>query len=112
MSVKVTDPARDRLWTPEEVSTYLGGGRVQRAQVAAELQEPGPGLARLDVPEQLVLAQLIGSEQVPDPGGAGVGRAHPGPRRPAGFLALTADRGPVPSQALSLIHISEPTRRS
>ena len=31
-------------------------GRVEGAQVAAELQEPGPGLARLDVPEQLVLA--------------------------------------------------------
>ncbi len=47
-----------------------GAGRVQRAQVAAELQEPGPGLARLDVPVQLVLAQLVGGEQVPDPGGA------------------------------------------
>ena len=41
--------------------------RIQGAQVAAELQEPGPGLARLDMPVQLVLAQLIGGEQMPDP---------------------------------------------
>ena len=25
VSVKVIDAAKDRLWTPEEVSTYLGG---------------------------------------------------------------------------------------
>jgi len=25
VSVKVTDMAKDRLWTPDEVSTYLGG---------------------------------------------------------------------------------------
>lgn len=37
----------------------------------AGLQEPGPGLARPDVPVQLVLAQLLGGEQVPYPGGAG-----------------------------------------
>jgi hypothetical protein len=36
-----------------------GGGRVERAQVAAELQEPGAGLARLDMPVELVLAQLV-----------------------------------------------------
>ena len=69
---------------------------VQRAQVAAEFQEPGPGLARLDVPVQLVLAQLIGGEQVPDPGRAGVGRAQPAPRLAAGLFALAADRGPLP----------------
>src|ERR1039457_2092427 len=73
--------------------------RVEGAQVPAELQEPGPGLARLDVPVELVLAQLVGGEQVRDPGGAGIGRAHPGPRRPAGFLALTADRSPLPARA-------------
>ena len=48
-------------------------GRVEGAQVAAELQEPGAGLARLDVPIQFVLAQLVGGEQVPDPAGAMVG---------------------------------------
>ncbi len=73
-----------------------GGRRIQRAQVAAELQEPGPGLARLDVPVQLVLAQLIGGEQVPHPGFAGVSRTHPWTRRPARLFALAADRGPLP----------------
>ena len=43
------------------------GERVEGAQVAAEFQETGPGLTRLDVPEQLVFAQLVGGEQVPDP---------------------------------------------
>ena len=56
--------------------------RVKGAQVAAELQEPGPDLARLDMPEQLVLAQLVSGEQVPDPGGTGIGRAHPGAAAP------------------------------
>ena len=50
------------------------------------------------MPVQLVLAQLVGGEQVPDPGGAGVGRAQPGPRRPPGLFALAADCGPVPSR--------------
>jgi len=65
-----------------------GGCRVEGAQVPAELQEPGPGLERLDVPVQFVLAQLAGGGQVPGPGGAGAGRAPPGPRRPAGSLPL------------------------
>src|SRR6185437_13899392 len=68
------------------------GRRVEGAQVAAELQEPGPGLARLDMPGQLVLTQLRGGEQVPDAGFAGAGGAHPRPRRPAGLFALAADR--------------------
>src|SRR5260370_10308417 len=55
-------------------------GQVEGAQVAAEPREPGPGLARLDVPVQLVLAQFVSSEQVPYPLGAGVGPAHPRPR--------------------------------
>src|SRR4029077_14990130 len=73
-----------------------GLGRVEGAQVPAELQKPGPGLTRLDVPEQLVLAQLISGEQMPHPGLAGVGRTHPRPRRPVKLLALAADRGPLP----------------
>ena len=86
-------------------------GRVEGAQVAVELQEPGPGLARLDVPEQLVLAQLVGGEQVPDALGSGVGRAHPPPRCAPGFFALAADRGPLPAgpglqvQRPELIHL-------
>src|SRR6266566_5515717 len=72
------------------------GWRVQGAQVAAELQEPGPGLARLDVPEQLVLAQLVGGEQVPHPGGAGVGRAPAAPWLAAGLFVFAADRSPLP----------------
>src|ERR1022692_3866052 len=58
----------------------------------------GPGLTRLDVPVQLVLAQLIGGEQVPDPGLAGVSRTRPRPRprRPARLFALAADGGPLP----------------
>jgi hypothetical protein len=75
-----------------------GAGRVQRAHVPAELQEPGPGLARLDVPVELVFVQVVGGEQVPDPGGAGVGRAQAGPRGASGFFALATDRGPVPAR--------------
>ena len=73
-----------------------GIGRVEGAQVPAEFQEPSPGLARLDVPEQLALAQLIGAERIPDPGGPGVGRAR-GRGLAAGFFALAADRGPLPA---------------
>ena len=51
------------------------------------------------MPVQLVLAQLVGGEQVPDPGGAGVGGAQPRTRFPAGLFALAADRGPLPSRA-------------
>ena len=71
--------------------------RAEGAQVAAELQEPGPGLARLDVPIQLVFAQLVGGEQVPDPAGAVVAGPDPAPRRTAWLFALAADRGPLPS---------------
>jgi len=72
---------------------------VERAQVVAELQEPGPGLARLDVPKQFVLAQFVGGEQMPDPSGAGVGGAHPPARRTARLSVLAADRGPLPPRA-------------
>ncbi len=60
--------------------------RVEGAQVAAELHEPGPGLARLDVPAELVFAQLAGGGPVPHPGGASAGRPFPGPGLRPGFL--------------------------
>ncbi len=58
----------------------------------------GPGLARLDVPVELVFAQLVGGEQVPDPGFAGVGGAQPRTRRPARLFPLAAGRRPVPAR--------------
>src|SRR5262249_39835254 len=71
-------------------------GWVEGAQVAAEFQEPGPGLARLDMPIQLVFTQLVSGEQVPHPAGAGVGGAAAGPWLAAWFFVLAADRGPLP----------------
>src|SRR5262249_17934871 len=50
-----------------------------------------------DVPIQLVLAQVVGGEQVPDSGGAGVGGAPPPPRCPAGLFAPAADGSPLPA---------------
>src|SRR6516162_3504969 len=50
------------------------------------------------------------------PGGAGVGGAHPATRRPAWFLTLAADRGPLPSRTrlqveqLQLIHAKDDLR--
>jgi hypothetical protein len=35
---------------------------------------------------------------MPDPGGAGVGGAHPPPWCAPGFFALAADRGPLPAR--------------
>lgn len=48
-------------------TTRVDSRRAQGAQVPAELQDPGAGLARLDEPVELVLAQVAGGEQVPDP---------------------------------------------
>ncbi|GAA2270905.1 hypothetical protein GCM10010430_65930 [Kitasatospora cystarginea] len=42
-------------------------GRVEGAQVSAELQELGAPLDGLDVAVELVLGQVQGGEQVPDP---------------------------------------------
>src|SRR5205814_9509407 len=72
-------------------------GRVEGAQVAAESQEPGPVLARLDVPLELVFAQVAGGEQVPNPGGAGIGGAQPAARRLSRLFALAADRRALPA---------------
>ena len=83
-----------------------GGGWVEGAQVAAELQEPGPGLARLEVPEQPVLAQLAVGEQVPYPGGVGVSGARPyfaGPR--------TSSSAPTCSAASAAVASSHSSRR-
>src|SRR5205823_291763 len=73
-------------------------GWAEGAQVAAKLQEPGAGLARLDVPIQLVFGQVVGGGQVPHALGVSVGGAQAAPRRPAGFVALAADRGPRPAR--------------
>ena len=71
---------------------------LSSAQVAAELQEPGAVLARLDVPVHLVLAQLVGGEQVPHPGRALIGGPQPPPRGPAGLFMFAADRRPLPAR--------------
>ena len=77
----------------------------------AEFQESRTGFAWLDVSIQLVLAQLVGGEQVPDPGGARVGRADPPPWPAPGILVLAADRGPLPAgpglqvQRPELVHL-------
>lgn len=73
-------------------------GRVEAAQVAAELQEPRAVLPRLDVAVELVLAQVVGGEQVPDPvwaGGPGVGHPSAGPGLPVGVLVSAATLGPL-----------------
>ncbi len=87
---------------------------VAGSAVQAVLQEPGPPLARLDVPVQLVLGQLVGGEQVPDPGLAGLGGAHPPPRRPAGSLPLplprpTGGRAGLQVRVARLVHADTTT---
>jgi hypothetical protein len=72
-------------------TTLVDSKRVQEAQVPAELQEPGAGLARLDVPVELVLAQVAGGEQVPDPA-VRVARIRGRGTRPG---PLTFELGPV-----------------
>ena len=73
-------------------------GRVERAQVAAELQEPGPGLARLDVAVELVLAQVVGGEQVPHPVPCGCRWRASAAAVRGRVVALAADRGPLPAR--------------
>lgn len=80
------------------------------AQVAAELQEPGSGLARFDVPVELVLTQLVIGEQMPHPGRASRGPAHQAPRRPAGFLVLGTYR--CRGWAAGSVGRTDPCRRS
>lgn len=62
--------------------------RVQRARVAAELQELGPVLGLLDVAVEPVLGEVVGGEQVPDAVRSAVGGSPPG----SGFRG----RGPYP----------------
>lgn len=70
---------------------------VERAQVAAELQELRPVLGLLDVPVELVFSEVVGSEQVPDSVRAGVGRPASGAGLTVGILVLAAAFGPLPS---------------
>lgn len=71
--------------------------RVQRAQVAAELQECGAVLGLLNVPVELDLGEVVGGEQVPDAVRAGVGRPSARPGLPVRVLVLPAAFGPLPA---------------
>ncbi|WSR66993.1 hypothetical protein OG452_34620 [Streptomyces sp. NBC_01197] len=73
-------------------------GRVEAAQVAAELQELRPPLDRLDVAIELVLAQVQGREQVAHPAVAVVGRPPPAARFTVGVLMLATAFGPLPTR--------------
>ena len=77
---------------------YSRLGRVQGAQVAAELRKLHALLAGLDVPEQLVVDQVVGGEQAPDAVVAVVSRPASWSWVPVGFFVLSADRGPVPAR--------------
>lgn len=74
-----------------------GLGRVEAAQVAAELQEPRAVLLRFGVAVKLVPGQVVGGEQVPDPVRAGVGCPPPGAGFAVGVLVPAAAFGPLPS---------------
>jgi hypothetical protein len=65
-------------------TTLADSSRAQGTQVPAEPQEPGAGPARPDEPVERVLAQVAGSEQVPDPAVRVSGHADPGPWHAAG----------------------------
>lgn len=49
-------------------------GRMQTAQVLAELEDLGAVLHRLDVPVQLAFLRVVGGKQMPHSVRAGVGR--------------------------------------
>jgi hypothetical protein len=49
------------------------------------------------VPVELVLGEVVGGEQVPDPVGAGVGRPSAGPRFAVGVLVPAAAFGLLPA---------------
>jgi hypothetical protein len=65
---------------------------------------------------QLVFAEFAGGEQVPDPGGAGIGGAPARPWLAAGFLVVAVDRRPLPPrmrlevQRPELIHTEDRLR--
>jgi hypothetical protein len=71
-------------------------GRVQRTQVAAEGQDRGPVLDRLDVPVDPVPAQVVAGEQATHPGGAPVGGAAAAPGGSVGVGVPAATR-PLPA---------------
>jgi hypothetical protein len=69
--------------------------RVEGVQVAAEFQELGAPLDRLDVAVELVLGQDQGGEQVPYSAVAVVGRPAPPARLTVRVLVLAAALGPL-----------------
>jgi hypothetical protein len=71
---------------------------VEAAQVAAELEKPRPVLLGLDVPVELVLAQVVGGEQMSDPVWAGVGCSPAGPGFTPGVLVSSSALGPLPTR--------------
>src|SRR3989442_3413637 len=73
-------------------------GRVETAQVAADLQELGALLDRLDVAVELVLGQVQGGEQVPYSAVAVVGRPPPAAWFAVGVLVFAGAFGPLPAR--------------
>ncbi|MEV4180896.1 hypothetical protein AB0J28_05565 [Streptosporangium canum] len=70
---------------------------VAGPRVAAELQELGAVLGLLDVAVELVLGQVVGGGQVPDPVWAGVGCPSAGSGIAVGVLVRAAALGPPPA---------------
>jgi hypothetical protein len=70
---------------------------LEAAPVAAELQEPGAPLDRLDVAVELVPGRVQGGEQVPYSAVAVVGRPPPRTRFAVGVLVFPAALGPLPA---------------
>ena len=56
-------------------------------------------LRGLDVPVELVAAQVVGGKQVPDPAGAVERRPQPRTWLAPGFTRVAADRGPLPTRS-------------
>ncbi len=82
-----------RIVVADDRDALVGG--VEGTQVAADLQELGAVLDLLNVAVELVFAQVVGGKQVPDPVGAGVGRAAARARCAVGVPVLAAAFGPL-----------------